>query len=83
MRSDAWFKPKPVGYGNVPSNWKGWAVTIAFALFVVGIVGLAQADALPHTWVVVIALAVTAIYLPFIRAKTSGEWRWRSRADHE
>ena len=81
--SDAWFKPKTVGYGNVPSNWKGWTVTIAFALFVVGIVTLVQTTALSKTWAVVIVLAVTAVYVPFIKAKTSGEWRWRSGADRK
>jgi hypothetical protein len=81
MSGDAWFKPKPVGYGNVPSNWKGWACTLGFAAFVFAIVALVQTDNLSKLWAVVAVLTVTAVYLPFIRAKTSGEWRWRSRAD--
>jgi hypothetical protein len=81
--SDAWFKPKTVGYGNVPSNWKGWTVTVAFMLFVLGTAVLVETAALSKTWAVVIVLAVTAAYIPFIKAKTSGEWRWRSRADRE
>ena len=79
--SDAWFKPKAVGYGNVPSNWKGWAITIAFTLFIIGMVVLVETETLSKTWAVIIVLAVTAVYVPFIRAKTSGEWRWCSRAD--
>jgi quinol-cytochrome oxidoreductase complex cytochrome b subunit len=83
MSGEAWFRPKTVGYGNVPSNWKGWAVTIAFMLFVIGMVALDYAGAISKFWTVAVVLAATAVYLPFIKAKTSGEWRWRSRAGRE
>jgi hypothetical protein len=79
--SEAWFRVKPVGYGNVPSNWKGWAVTVAFSLFVVAMVAVEAMGLLSKFWAVAIVLAVTAVYLPFIKAKTNGEWRWRSRSD--
>jgi hypothetical protein len=25
-----WFKPKDRGYGNVPTIWQGWALTLGF-----------------------------------------------------
>jgi hypothetical protein len=75
----AWFKPKDVGYGNVPSTWQGWAVTIGFALFVIGVVVAVENGALARFWGLVVVLAGTVVYVPFIRRKTSGEWRWRSR----
>ena len=77
MRSDPWFKPKRFGYGSVPTNWKGWAVTIAFALFVIGQVVAVEFGVLSRTWCVVVVLSAMAIFIPFIKAKTSGQWRWR------
>jgi hypothetical protein len=32
---DPWFKPKKIGWGWVPSNYKGWLVILAFVSFVV------------------------------------------------
>lgn len=72
-----WFKPKTRGYGNVPSTWQGWAVTIGFTLFVLAMTLATYAEWISKLWTLVIVLAVTAAYLPFIRAKTDGEWRWR------
>ena len=77
--SKYWFEPKDQGYGNVPITWQGWAVTIAFSACIVAIVVALYVGMLSALAGVVIALAVTAIYLPFIRAKTSAEWRWRKR----
>ena len=81
MARDFWFKPKEVGYGNVPTNAKGWVVTIAFGLLIVGFVVATHAGAVSKTATVIIVLIATTIYLPFIKAKTSGEWRWRSRTN--
>ena len=72
-----WFKPKTRGYGNVPTTWQGWAVTIGFTLFMFAMVFATYAEWVSKLWTLVIVLAVTAAYLPFIKAKTDGEWRWR------
>jgi hypothetical protein len=77
MTSEPWFKPKRFGYGNVPINWKGWAVTIAYALFVCGQVMAAEIGVLPPVWCVAFVLLATAVFIPFIKTKTSGQWRWR------
>ena len=77
MTGEPWFKPKTYGYGNVPINWKGWAVTFAYAGLVVGLVAAAQAAVISPVWCVVTVLLATAVFIPFIKAKTSGEWRWR------
>ena len=73
----AWFKPKSRGYGNVPTTWQGWLVTIGFAAFVIAMTGATHYGLLSTTWCIVIVLAVTAIFVPFVKAKTDGEWRWR------
>jgi uncharacterized membrane protein len=31
---DPWFKPKTIGWGWVPANYKGWLVILAFVIFV-------------------------------------------------
>ena len=72
-----WFKPKARGYGNVPTSWQGWAVTLGFAVFVVAMVWATYSDRLSKISTVGIVLAVTAVYISFIRYKTDGEWRWR------
>ena len=72
-----WFKPKTRGYGNVPTTWQGWVVTVGFTLFVFAMAFATYAESIPHLWTVVIVLVVTAAYVPFIRAKTDGAWRWR------
>ena len=77
MTNEPWFKPKDYGYGNVPINWKGWAITVGFALFITGLVVTVKMGLLSVTLCLVMALIATAIFIPFIKAKTSGEWRWR------
>ena len=75
-----WFKPKIHGYGNVPTTWQGWTITIGFTLFVFAMAFATYAEWISKLWTVVIVLAVTAIYIPFIKVKTDGEWRWRQSA---
>jgi hypothetical protein len=77
LAEEPWFKPKAFGYGNVPVNWKGWAVTLAFAFFVVAMVMAVETGALPAGWCVIIVLLVMTVFLLFTKAKTSGAWRWR------
>jgi cellobiose-specific phosphotransferase system component IIC len=72
-----WFKPKTKGYGNVPATWQGWMLTIGFTMFVFAMVLATYVEWVSKLWTVAIVLAVTAVYLPFIKAKTDGEWRWR------
>jgi hypothetical protein len=72
-----WFKPKDRGYGNVPTTWQGWALTLGFSAFVVATVVAVQIKALSTFWCVVVILAVTAGFLALAKAKTDGEWRWR------
>jgi hypothetical protein len=74
---EPWFKPKTYGYGNAPCNWKGWAATIGFIVFVCGLVLAVQDGRLAPTWAVAIGLIATILFIGFSKAKTAGEWRWR------
>lgn len=77
MTGEAWFKPKRFGYGATPSNWKGWAFVGLFILVVVAVVAVTIAKGLTALLTVLIILALTGAIIPFIKAKTDGEWRWR------
>ena len=77
MNASKWFKPKRYGYGNVPSSWQGWGITIAFVLFVVSVSLLAERGAISDLAAVGIVLAITAPFIWFVRGRTDGEWRWR------
>jgi hypothetical protein len=83
MSGEAWFRPKDFGYGNVPITWKGWALTIAFATFIIALVVTAELRLVSPMLCVAAALLATLIYLPVIKAKTAGEWRWRWRRNPE
>jgi len=78
MPGEAWFKPKSVGYGASPSHWKGWVATIGYGILVNALVLAATYERIAPIWVVI---AVTAILVIFVKPKTSGPWRWRSRPD--
>jgi hypothetical protein len=80
--NDSWFKPKRYGYGNSPSGWKGWAITIAFVLFVAAVIEAAKMGVLPPILCALIALLATLAFVLFSKAKTSGEWRWRWGSDN-
>lgn len=77
MTKGYWFKPKSRGYGNVPTTWQGWVLTIGFTVFVPVMALATSAELLSTFWCVVIVLTVTAAYLVLIKARTDGEWRWR------
>ena len=81
MSGQAWFRPKDFGYGNVPINWQGWVLTIAFGTLIVALVTAAVLNMASPIWCVAAALLATLIYLPVIKAKTAGEWRWRWRGE--
>ena len=85
MSNDAWFKPKSHGYGATPTGWKGWAATLGYAAFVVGIslfmIGGFGGAPKPDfgtviVWAVMVA-AVTSAFVLFTKSKTDGEWKWR------
>ncbi len=84
--TDTWFRPKRYGYGATPSNWKGWAATLAFVIIVLGVslplmVWPSQTGAGPAFWQVAVWALALAILIPgFVRlsrAKTAGAWTWR------
>lgn len=81
-----WFKPKTHGYGAYPTNWKGWAATVAFPLavllllypFVIGPAASSSAPTLPGIiGSLAVAMIATVAFIKLTRAKTDGEWRWR------
>ena len=84
MTHTYWFEPKTYGYGAVPVTWEGWlAVAIHIAVFGVALwFVLAQPayrESIP-AWIgflVLTAISTTALIL-VSKAKTDGEWRWRS-----
>ena len=75
--NEYWFKPKDRGYGNVPTAWQGWALTLGFSAFVVAVAIAVKLEALSVIWCVVTVLVVTAGFLALAKAKTDGDWRWR------
>ena len=77
MTGDKWFRPKRLGYGATPDNWKGWAFVVVFILVVVALV-LAQIAAMLPAWLTALVIvALTGAIIPFVKAKTDGDWRWR------
>jgi len=84
--SEYWFRPKTHGYGAVPANWKGWAVSIvtlgiilASGLLVFGF----EPDpaSRPSGWHIsgwlLFCVIVMVAFLQLCRAKTDGQWAWR------
>lgn len=78
-----WFKPKRHGYGATPSHWKGWLITLAFAL-ALPLVSLpfllSLTDETRTVGLIGWALAVIACvwwFTAFAKSKTDGEWLWR------
>ncbi|WP_027166427.1 hypothetical protein [Mesorhizobium sp. WSM3224] len=77
MTTDKWFRPKRVGYGATPDNWKGWAFMVVWILIEVALsVGLLRLGA-PAWLVVLVVVALTGAIIPLIKAKTDSDWRWR------
>jgi hypothetical protein len=82
-----WFRPKTIGYGASPSSWEGWAITGVYvaAVAIAAFVLLSSRSEAPSAgaWLVfiVLVLCLTAIFALFCKAKTEGEWRWRSGKD--
>ena len=70
-----WFAPRRYGYGaGLPISWQGWALTIAFLGYALG-VSLAFRN---KPLVMIALMAPAAIAFVTIVAKTTrGGWRWR------
>ncbi len=80
--SKPWFAAKRIGYGaSFPISWEGWLVTLAL---VAGIIGASRIDLpfLSDDWRMLgrigLVLVPIAVFLPIVRAKTEGGWRWRN-----
>jgi hypothetical protein len=87
MAGNPWFVPKPRGYGAVPSGWQGWAVIgVAVAAMVVLAV-LCFGDGAPTVGEIIAFilgdLVIVAVLVVVAKAKTDGEWRWRSGKEGE
>lgn len=76
MSDEPWFAEKRFGYGaGMPITWQGWAVTVAMVGLAIVVVLVVGPD---HPLLGGIAvLAVTLPFLPLIRARTRGGWKWR------
>jgi len=80
--NEFWFKPKRTGYGCVPSTREGWALTIAYALAIIGgeaaifLVGPTTGRLLAF---LAAATVLTAMFLVICYKKTDGAWRWRRK----
>jgi hypothetical protein len=82
----AWFRPKRFGYGAVPVTWQGWLLTFVSAAVIAGCATASILADLLH-WLhrdaaitICLALGVVTIGILTIvaRAKTDGDWKWRS-----
>jgi hypothetical protein len=76
----AWWAPKRYGYGaGLPLAWQGWAVTIAYLLFVTG----SALAVLPHSVTAFVALVIgaTLAFVIVVARHTRGGFRWRAGED--
>ena len=83
MTSRFWFRPKRFGYGATPVTWEGWALTLGSALGLgLSLVAMNywvdRANVM--AWMIWAACAIVGVVVMVIatRAKTDGDWRWRS-----
>jgi len=76
-----WFKPKRYGYGATPVTWEGWAVTFAFAAFIIGMSVWRLRSGAPASeewfyWFAAVIVATVAL-VGVSYWKTDGTWRWQ------
>ncbi len=71
-----WFRPRRFGYGAQPVTWEGWAVTLGSLVVFLG--GFQLALWRGEWLIALLAVAFLAAVLLLAKAKTDGEWRWRS-----
>lgn len=84
--TDYWFKPKTMGYGATPTNWRGWALILGFGaaemlltFFMIGwpvwkgeVPSVAQ-----FILFLVFVTFLTIGFLWLCIVKTDGPWGWR------
>ena len=89
--TEYWFKPKRHGYGAMPTHWKGWLVTSAFAVLlplvsVPWLLSLTDETRLVGmiAWAVAV-LAAVYWFTSFAKRKTDGDWvlRWNGKTYQE
>jgi hypothetical protein len=74
-----WFPVKRFGYGaGLPIARQGWFLVLAYVAVMIALGFVADgAGGLTLAGVVVLMLAVTAIFVLIVKARTNGAWRWR------
>jgi len=79
-----WFRVKRVGYGaGLPIAWQGWVLMMSYLAGILGLATLAERTrGTALAGVIVGILLLTAVFLGIARARSDGEWRWRSAEDH-
>jgi uncharacterized membrane protein len=77
VRDGYWFAPKLYGFGATPVTWQGWAVTLAFAVALMGAVRWLPATSEK----LIVSLALIATFIAIAAARTDGglHWRWGQR----
>jgi len=71
-----WWAPKRYGIGTGwPIAWQAWAITLAYALAVIGAAYLVLPLSAPAF--VTIIVSATAAFVIVCARKTRGGWRWR------
>ena len=82
---DSWFKPRSHGFGATPTTWQGWAATLGYVAFAVGIslIMIKPFGGAPRPqfgtvmiWAALVAGA-TAGFVWLSKAKSDGAWKWR------
>lgn len=78
--SDAWFRPKRLGYGATPASWQGWLLTAVLTAVLLAIGALAAKRGEIYLLLMIPVLLGFAL---IIAQKTEGglRWRWNGRRD--
>lgn len=83
--SQYWFKPKRYGLGAVPATWQGWALTggyLALILTLAVTLGGGLKNPSGFTFLV-LAGALTIVFIGIAWRTTKGGWRWRWGEDEK
>ncbi|NMD07712.1 MAG: hypothetical protein GYA66_07020 [Phyllobacteriaceae bacterium] len=84
--ADYWFKPKTVGYGAAPTDWRGWALILGFGaaevlltFFMIGWPALKGEVPTVTQFILFLVLVIllTIGFLWLCISKTDGPWGWR------
>jgi len=76
---EPWFPVKRFGYGaGLPIARPGWFALLAYVAAMVGLGFVStRVSGLALAGIVVIMIAVTAVFVLIVKARTNGAWRWR------